>query len=163
MLRIFWYLCIAAVLVSILKAESSGATTAKGGVMISGMPAVRLGSEFGKPLSEEPRGPNVFIWYCCVGKRFHSIQFATNEHPFVYLDWGVDYDSESLSFPNCRGGKVTMTTIGQGSNGTFNVTEYSVSGTLLNGASMANCEVVAAVYKNGQVVNTISFRAMLEI
>jgi hypothetical protein len=54
-----------------------------------------------------------------------------------------------------------MTDDGTSSNATEYATDYLLSGTLINNATTANCEVVANVCENGAVVNSISFRAVI--
>jgi hypothetical protein len=159
--RHIWSTLIAATLLAVLTAGSSGKAMSGGRVTLFAVPPIGSENTARQPLTEEPRGPNVLIWYCCNGKRFHTIAFDTNQTALVSLLWGHNYDSVALRFPNCRGGKITMTDDGTSSNPTEYGTGYSVNGSLFNNATTANCEVIADVYQNGVVVNSISFRAII--
>jgi hypothetical protein len=118
-----------------------------------------------QPQTEEPRGPNVFIWYCCIGERFHSVAVNSGgQADTVELEWGTNYQSVSIRLPNCRGGKVEMSVIEQGLNEPrmYHYVYYAVSGTLLPNATMANCDVIADLYQNGQIVNSQDFRVFIQ-
>jgi hypothetical protein len=164
-MRVILKISFAAILVILFSSgASNGNSLFQRGDSLAKMSAPE--SVISQPQTEEPRGSNVFIWYCCNGVRFHSVTISQGQTLLTELYWGVNYQSVSLRQPNCRNGKLTIMLASQAmvmaAKGSYHIYSYGVTGELLHGATMADCDVIADLFSSGQLINSQDFRVYIQ-